>query len=120
MAVSFPAVFTIDSSSRHDLLIISTKTSLADLRKQISTAAASSPNCAEFMAKYKKKDEGAAEETVTEVKVKWAAEGRDAKVFPKETIVTDENAHAVFRMMEQGNGKDVLEVQMEKSGGGAK
>ncbi|KAF2232220.1 hypothetical protein EV356DRAFT_505630 [Viridothelium virens] len=120
MAASFPVVFTISSSSRHDFLILSTKTSLADLRNQISALAASSPNCAEFMSKYKKKDENAAKETVSEIKVKWAAEGRDQKIFPKETVVTEENAQAVFRMMDLGNGKDVLEVQMEQSGGGAK
>ena len=70
------------------------------------------------MAKYKKKDENAPKETVSEIKVRWASEGRDAKVFPKETVITEENAQAVFRMMELGNGKDVLEVQM--SAGGAK
>ncbi|KAI9657378.1 MAG: hypothetical protein M1821_003059 [Bathelium mastoideum] len=114
MSFSFPVVFTIDTSSRHDLLIVSNKTTLSDLRNQISNLAAASPNCAEFMAKYKKKDEGGVKETVDEIKVKWAAEGRDAKIFPKETVVTDENAAAVFRMMELGNGKDVLEVHMEK------
>ena len=72
------------------------------------------------MSKFKKKDESSAKETVSEIKVKWAAEGRDSKIFPKDSVITEENAQAVFRMMELGNGKDVLEVQMEPQKGEAK
>ncbi|KAI9698553.1 MAG: hypothetical protein M1820_007443 [Bogoriella megaspora] len=117
MSFSFPVVFTINASSKHDLLIISNKTSLSELKNQISTFASTSPNCQELLSKYKKKDDSAPKETVTEIKVKWAAEGRDTKIFPKETVVTEENAAAVFRMMELGNGKDVLEVDLQKAGG---
>lgn len=63
------------------------------------------------MSKYKKKD---AVETVTGIKVRWASEGRDTKLFPKETTLTEDNCEAVLRMMAIGSSKDVLDVTLEK------
>ena len=48
--------------------------------------------------------------------MKWAPEGRDSKVFVKETVVTEENLEAVLRMMAAGVGKDVFVVKIEDDG----
>ena len=48
---------------------------------------------------------------VKEIVVRWAPEGRDSKVFVKETVVTEENLEAVLRMMAVGVGKDVFVVK---------
>lgn len=74
--------------------------------------ASSSPNCAEFMSKYKSKD---SQESVSEIKVKWASEGRDKQLFPKETILTEDNCEPVLRMMAIGVGKDVFDIKMERN-----
>lgn len=87
-----------------------------DLKKQIETLASSSPNCAEFMSKFKKKEDS--QEKVKEVKVRWAAEGRDLKLFPRETVLTEDNCEAVLRMMAHGVGKDVFDVTVEQPKGG--
>lgn len=62
------------------------------------------------MAKYKT---GKTDEKVEEVRVLWANEGRDAKLFPKFTILSDQNAEAVLMLMHLGNGKDVLDVKFK-------
>jgi hypothetical protein len=71
---------------------------------------ATSPNAGEFMGKYRSKD---ISETVREVTVKWAAEGRDSRVFVKETLLTEENIEPVLRMMAVGVGKDVFDVKIK-------
>ena len=68
------------------------------------------------MGKYRSKD---ISETVREITVKWAAEGRDSRVFVKETLVTEENVEAGLRMMGVGVGRDVFDVKVrvvEKKG----
>ncbi|KAF2843476.1 hypothetical protein M501DRAFT_994415 [Patellaria atrata CBS 101060] len=104
----FPILFTI-GGNRHELILVPHDTPLGDLNDAIARAAASSPNCAEFMSKYKKQEEA---ETVTEIKVRWSAQGRDAKIWPATTVVTAENCTAVLLMMEKGVGQDVLEVKL--------
>jgi len=71
---------------------------------------ATSPNAGEFMGKYRSKD---ISESVREVTVKWAAEGRDSRVFVKETLLTEENIEPVLRMMAVGVGKDVFDVKIK-------
>jgi hypothetical protein len=71
---------------------------------------ATSPNAGEFMGKYRSKD---ISETVREVTVKWAGEGRDSRVFVKETLLTQENIEPVLRMMAVGVGKDVFDVKIK-------
>jgi hypothetical protein len=61
------------------------------------------------MGKYRSKD---ISETVREITVKWADEGRDSRVFVKETLVTEENIEPVLRMMAVGVGKDVFDVKV--------
>lgn len=108
---TFPQLFTIDSSSRHEVLLLPTNIKLNDLRERISQASVDSPNCVEIMSKYKK----AGSEKVGEIKVKWSTAGRDTKVWPASTVLTDDNIEAVMRLIEDsGVGKDVLEVKLEK------
>jgi hypothetical protein len=126
----FPALFTIENSSRHEckgkawsaaayglltdthplVLLVNPGIDLHDLTSQIERLIAKSPNAGEFMGKYRSKD---ISETVTEVTVKWAAEGRDSRVFVKETLLTEENIEPVLRMMAVGVGKDVFDVKVK-------
>lgn len=105
---SFPVLFTLDGSGRHEVILISSKTTLGGLSSEISSAASASPNCAEFMSKYKKKEEGA--ENVSELKVRWSTGGRDPKVWPQSTIITEENVGAVLKLLDPA--KDVLEAKL--------
>jgi hypothetical protein len=109
--MTFPVVFSIDGSSRHEFLLISTSDSLSDITSKIEGAVAESVNCQEFMAKYKK---SSAKQAVIELKVRWAKEGRDGKIFPATTVVTKENIEAVLKMMEAGIGKEVFEVKVSE------
>ncbi|TKA72759.1 hypothetical protein B0A55_06838 [Friedmanniomyces simplex] len=108
----FPALFTIEGSNRHELLLGNPGRDVDELRASMEKLASSSPNCQEFMSKFRNKD---IVEKVGEIKVKWASEGRDKQLFPKETLLTDENCEPVLRMMAIGGGKDVFDVKLEKS-----
>ncbi|CAD0081859.1 unnamed protein product [Aureobasidium vineae] len=111
MAQEFPIVFTIgNSSSRHEVMLINAGLGIKNLSDRIQELASSSANCAEALAKYKKKSEA---EKVTEIKVRWAAEGRDSKLFPKTTVLTGENCKAVLSLISLHGGKDILEVTLE-------
>jgi hypothetical protein len=91
--------------------MVSPTASISELSAQISEMVSSSPNCQEFMSKYKKKSEG--KESVTELNIKWSPVGRDPKMWPQTTIVTEDNIDAVLAMVERsGVGRDVLEVKM--------
>lgn len=83
---------------------------LHELISNIDHLITTSPNAAEFMGKYRSKD---ISETVREITVKWAAEGRDSRVFVKETLLTEENIEPVLRMMAVGVGKDVFDVKVK-------
>ena len=110
MAQDFPIVFNIGNSSRHEVILINAGHSIQDLSSRIESLAASSVNCEEPLARYKKKGEA---EKVTEIKVRWASEGRDSKIFPKSTILTDDNTEAILSLIGSSGGKDVLEVSMQ-------
>jgi len=131
----FPALFTIENSSRHEctktsstsswhsklpddltnnstqpVILVNPGIDLHELTSKIDHLIATSPNAAEFMGKYRSKD---ISESVREITVKWAAEGRDSRVFVKETLVTEENIEPVLRMMAVGVGKDVFDVKVK-------
>ncbi|RMZ19734.1 hypothetical protein D0859_16267 [Hortaea werneckii] len=128
----FPILFTIEGSSRHEaiqkkknFLLTSPTHTLSTLQTALTNLATTSPNCAEFMSKYRNRN---ITETVSEIRVRWAiadsgtpaASGRDGKIWPKETVLTEENFRAVMRLLEWGGGRDVLDVRMVRGEEGEK
>lgn len=63
------------------------------------------------MSKYKSKEQT---EQIQEIKIHWCEAGRDRKVWPEYTIVTDDNFPAILELMKLGAGKDVLEIKVGK------
>jgi hypothetical protein len=63
------------------------------------------------MSKYKSKESS---ETVKQISVLWASEGRDKQLFPKRTILTEDNCEPILQMMKLGGSKDVFDVKMEE------
>ncbi|PSN72345.1 hypothetical protein BS50DRAFT_617609 [Corynespora cassiicola Philippines] len=112
--MAIPILFTIPPSNRHEVILIDTsaKPTLKALNKQITATIAGSPNCAEFMSKYKSKD---VTEQIQEFKIHWSESGRDRKVWPEYTVVTDENIAAILELLKLGAGKDVLEIKVGKA-----
>jgi hypothetical protein len=116
-STDFPILFTVNGPKRHEVLITSTTASLKQLSAQIENLITDSPNSQEFMVKYKK---AGPKERVTEIKVRWSAQGRDPKWWPHSTVVTEDNIDAVLSLVERsGVGKDLLEVTMAASDGNA-
>jgi hypothetical protein len=114
MADIVPILFTVNGSSRHELMLISpTHATLDGITQEMISLAASSPNCAEFMGKYKQKKEDTDEAVVEELKVKWNAHSHDPKIFPASTIVTKDNFKAIVTMIgKSGVGRDVFEIKV--------
>lgn len=112
--MTFPLLFTLPPSNRHEIISLSTSSqlSLKSLNKQITATIASSPNCAEFMAKHKKSDE---KEIIQEFRIHWDTKTRDSKIWPEYTVVTEENLAAILALLEKNPGRDVLEVKVGKS-----
>lgn len=74
-----------------------------------------SPNCAEFMGKYKAKPgEGEAPETINEMRIHWDTKSKDAKMWPEYTIVTEENLGAIVELLKINPVMGVLEVKVGK------
>lgn len=72
-----------------------------------------SPNCAEILSNYRKKEQ---KDEVGEIRVKWSSEGRDKQLFPKETVLTDDNVEPVLRLMwASGAGKDTFDIKLKQS-----
>jgi hypothetical protein len=82
---------------------------LDELKASMEKLASSSPNCAEFMSKYRNKENV---DKVGEIKVRWG--GKDKQLFPKETLLTEDNCEPVLRMMAVGVGQDVFDVKLQK------
>lgn len=112
--MSIPLLFTLPPSNRHEIILLDTssKPTLKVLNKQITSTISSSPNCAEFMGKYKSKE---AQEVIQEMKVHWSEAGRDRKVWPEYTIVTEENFPAILEVLKASPGRDVLEIKVGKA-----
>ncbi|KAF1958075.1 hypothetical protein CC80DRAFT_409649 [Byssothecium circinans] len=110
--MSIPIIFTLPPSNRHEVILIdgNAKSSLKALNKLITSTIAESPNCVEFMDKYKAKD-GPAEQ-IQAIKVHWSKSGRENKSWPEFTIVTEENMVALLKLLD--SGKDVLEIKLGK------
>lgn len=62
------------------------------------------------MGKYRSKDQ---RDSIAKVHVKWSMEGRDKAIWPRETLITEENSEAVWEMLKVGVGKDVLDVKLK-------
>jgi hypothetical protein len=101
---TIPLLFTLDGSARHDIILVTYKSSLHSIAKQVTEVSASSPNCQEFMSKYKT-EEG---REVSELKVRWGTFGRDTKFWPATTVVTQHNCEAILKILDPA--KDILEV----------
>ena len=97
-------------ADRQSVILVNPGVDLDELKQTIEKLSASSPNAVEFMHKYKSKE---ATESVKEIRVKWASEGRDKQLFPRETVLTEENCEPVLRMMAIGVGKDVFDIKMQ-------
>lgn len=110
---AIPILFTLPPSNRHEVILLDTssKPSLKSLNQKITATIANSPNCAEFMGKYKSKE---TQESIQEFKIHWSDAGRDRKVWPEYTIVTEENLPALLELLRLGQGKDVLEIKVGK------
>ena len=89
---------------------MSESSSLSELKEKMQDLMASSPNAAEFLGKYRNKE---TKDTVKDITVKWSTEGRDKQLFPRETILTEDNCGAALRMMAVGVGKDVFDVKLQ-------
>jgi hypothetical protein len=63
------------------------------------------------MNKFKSAESG---EKIQEIKVHWSESGRDRKVWPEYTIVTEDNFGAILELLKLGVGKDVLEIRVGK------
>ena len=81
-----------------------------DLKAAMLTLIQSSPNAKEPLAAYKSKD---SKDVILEIRVKWATEGRDPNLFPRETKLTDNNVEPVLRMMQVGIGRDVFDIRLD-------
>jgi len=64
------------------------------------------------MAKHKPKD--APQEQIQELRIHWSENGRDRKVWPEYTVVTEENLAGIVELLKAGIGRDVLEVKVGK------
>ncbi|KAF9696287.1 hypothetical protein EKO04_005623 [Ascochyta lentis] len=112
--MSIPLLFTIPPSNRHEFLTLdpSTKPTLKALNKQITSTLASSPNCAEFMGKYKSAE---SKEAIQEFRVHWSSKEYDLKVWPEYTVVTEENLGAVLEVLQREPKSGVLEIKVGKA-----
>lgn len=99
------------------VLLFESTSTLNNIKQQVVERLQASPNCAEVLSKYRQKD---AKDTIVLVKVRWASEGRDEFLFPKETVLTAENCRAILRLISLNRGRDVLDVTVETSSGAEK
>lgn len=65
------------------------------------------------MGKYKS-SENAPTESIQEFKIHWSESGRDRKVWPEYTVVTEANLPALIELLKLGAGRDVLEIKVGK------
>ncbi|KAJ4317308.1 hypothetical protein N0V94_004993 [Neodidymelliopsis sp. IMI 364377] len=112
--MSFPLLFTVPPSNRHEFIFLDTssKPTLKALNKQITSTLASSPNCAEFMGKYKSSE---TKEQIQEFKIHWSSKEYDLKVWPEYTVVTDENFGAILDLLQKEPKSGVLEIKVGKA-----
>ena len=116
-STDFPLLVMVNGNTRHEVLLVSPTTSRQALSEYILEATSSSPNCQEFMGKYKAKNEESSNEEVVELKMRWSQVAREPKMWPQSTIITEDNIDAVLMMVERsGVGRDFLEVKLAEKG----
>lgn len=92
------------------VILIDSGSSLDELKEAMQSVMNASPNAAEFMSKYRNKE---SKDAVEVIRVRWGREGRDSSIFPRETILTEDNCGAVLHMMAVSVGKDVFDVKLQ-------
>ena len=55
---------------------------------------------------------GGVKEQIQEIRVHWSESGRDRKVWPEYTVVTEDNFPAILEVLKSSNAKDVLEIKV--------
>ncbi|GAB7341426.1 hypothetical protein MBLNU457_7672t2 [Dothideomycetes sp. NU457] len=105
---TFPMLFTVNTSSRHDVLLLSPNTSIPELTSRIESLIASSPNCQQALDKYSKNQNPY---EVKSIKVRWSGEPREARLWPSATTLTEDNVQAVLELVRLHQGRDILEVE---------
>ena len=111
MSNDFPILFTVGNSSRHDVVLINSGLSIADISSKIESAISASPNCRGALDKYSKNKNP---HEVKSVKVRWAGEPRESRLWPNATILTEDNVEAVLKLVALHDGKDIIEVEAEQ------
>lgn len=112
--MAIPLLFTLPPSNRHEIILLytSSKPSLKALNKQITSTIAASPNCAEFMGKYKAAD--GPKESIQEFKIHWDTKTRDGKIWPEYTELTEDNFAAILELLQTNPVMGVLEIKVGK------
>ena len=100
----------ISKTNDRSVVLVNPGLDLSQLRETMENLTATSPNAAEALHKYRSKE---TKDTVREIRVRWASEGRDKQLFPRDTLLTEENCEPVLRMMAIGVGKDVFDIKLE-------
>ncbi|KAF2743323.1 hypothetical protein M011DRAFT_489872 [Sporormia fimetaria CBS 119925] len=110
-----PLLFTLPPSARHEILLLDpeNKLTLKELNKLVTERMKGSPNCEEFMSKYKSRSAT----SISSLKIHWSSANRDKKAWPEYTVLTNDNLPAVMAMLRLsgGVGRDVLEVGLEEA-----
>ncbi|KAK4503118.1 hypothetical protein PRZ48_006545 [Zasmidium cellare] len=107
----FPVLFTIDGSNRHEVILVNPGLDLEQLKETVQ-GVLESPNCAEILSNYRNKEN---KDEVGDIRVKWSSEGRDKQLFPKDTLLTDDNVEPVLRLMSaSGIGKDTFDIKLKQ------
>ena len=111
MSDDFPILFTVGNSSRHDVVLISANLTISNISSKLEAAISASPNCRGALDKYSKNKNP---HEVKSIKVRWANEPRESKLWPSATVLTKDNVEAVLRLVALHQGKDILEVEAEQ------
>lgn len=93
------------------MILVNPGLDLAQLKESVQ-GVLESPNCAEILSNYRSKDN---KDEVGDIRVKWSSEGRDKQLFPKETLLTDDNVEPVLRLMSaSGVGRDTFDIKLKQ------
>lgn len=93
------------------VILVNPGLDLEQLRETIQ-GVLESPNCAEILSNYRSKEN---KDEVGDIRVKWSLDGRDKQLYPKETILTDDNVEPVLRLMSaSGVGKDTFDIKLKQ------